>query len=107
LQIDIRVKMLWRLYLHETLLQWLAQHLQHAASELRPFIQKRIPWCARDTSPGIGTWPPPISPASEMVWWGARNGRVVTKAMRSPVRSARLWIRVVSMASARVIAGRI
>jgi hypothetical protein len=27
-------------------------------------------------SPGIGTWPPPISPTSEMVWWGAtRAGR--------------------------------
>jgi hypothetical protein len=35
-------------------------------------------------SPGIGTWPPPISPASEMVWWGARHGRVVTYAVRAP-----------------------
>jgi hypothetical protein len=26
-----------------------------------------MPWYANDTSPGIGTWPPPISPASEMV----------------------------------------
>src|SRR5215510_361101 len=41
-----------------------------------------------------------------MVWWGARNGRVVTNTVRSPVRPATLWIRVVSMASARVIAGR-
>jgi hypothetical protein len=41
-----------------------------------------------------------------MVWWGARHGRVVTNAVRSPVRPATLWIRVVSMASARVIAGR-
>ena len=49
---------------------------------------------------------PTISPASEMVWWGARNGRVVTNAVRSPVRPATRWIRVVSMASARVIAGR-
>jgi hypothetical protein len=46
----------------------------------------RRPWWASDTSPGIGTWPPPISPASERVWWGARNGRVVTHAVRSPVR---------------------
>ena len=65
-----------------------------------------MPWCASDTLPGIGTWPPPISPTSEKVWWGARNGRVVTKAIRSPVRPATLWIRVVSMASARDIAGR-
>jgi hypothetical protein len=27
----------------------------------------------------------PISPASEMVWWGARDRRVVTNAVRSPV----------------------
>jgi hypothetical protein len=64
------------------------------------------PWCARDTSPGIGTWPPPIRPASERVWWGARNGRVVTKAVRSPVRPAPRWIRVISRASARVMAGK-
>jgi hypothetical protein len=31
---------------------------------------------ASDTSPGIGTWPPPVSPTSERVWWGAaRPGR--------------------------------
>jgi hypothetical protein len=68
--------------------------------------KKRTPWWASDTSPGIGTCPPPISPASEMVWWGARHGRVVTHAVRSPVTPATRWIRVVSMASARVIAGR-
>jgi hypothetical protein len=37
---------------------------------------------------------------------GARNDRVVTKAVRSPVRPATLWMRVVSMASTSVIAGR-
>jgi hypothetical protein len=62
---------------------------------------------ARATPPGVGPWPPPIRPASEMVWWGARHGRVVTNAVRSPVRPATRWIRVVSRASARVIAGRI
>ena len=35
-----------------------------------------------------------------------RSGRLVTNAVRSPVRPATLWMRVVSMASARVIAGR-
>jgi hypothetical protein len=34
------------------------------------------------------------------------RGRVVTHAVRSPVRLATRWIRVVSIASARVIAGR-
>ena len=26
--------------------------------------------------PGIGNGPPPTSPEGEMVWWGARNGRL-------------------------------
>jgi hypothetical protein len=50
---------------------------------------------ASDTSPGIGTWPPPISPTSEVVGWGARHGRVVTKAVGSPVKPATLWMGVV------------
>src|SRR5256885_2134814 len=35
------------------------------------------PW-ARLTSPGRGYEPPPMRPASEMVWCGARNGRRAT-----------------------------
>jgi hypothetical protein len=95
-----------KLYVYDTLLKRLSPDLQDVAAARRPFIQEEHPWCASDTSPGIGTWPPPIRPASEMGWWGARNGRVVTKAVRSPVSPATLWIRVVSMASASVIAGR-
>jgi hypothetical protein len=57
--------------------------------------------------PGRGLWPAPITPTSEMVWWGARNGRVVMTAVGPPVRPATLWMRVVSSASARRIAGRI
>jgi hypothetical protein len=37
---------------------------------------------------------------------GARHGRVVTTAVRALVGPATQWMRVVSMASARVIAGR-
>jgi hypothetical protein len=37
---------------------------------------------------------------------GGRNRRVVTTAVQSPVRPATRWMRVVSVASARVIAGR-
>jgi hypothetical protein len=29
--------------------------------------RKSVPWCASDTSPGIGSCQPPISPTSEMV----------------------------------------
>jgi hypothetical protein len=67
--------------------------------------RKSTPWWASDTSPGIGTWPPPISPASEMVWWGARHGRIMTHAVCAAVKAATRWMRVVSIASARVIAG--
>src|SRR5262245_34936510 len=54
----------------------------------------------------MGTWPTLIAPASEMVWWGGRSGRIVINAVRSPVRPTTLRIRMVAMASARVIAGR-
>jgi hypothetical protein len=37
----------------------------------------------------------------------SRHGHVVANVVRSPVRPATLWIRVVSMASASVIYGRI
>jgi hypothetical protein len=36
---------------------------------------------------------------------GARKGRVVTTAVRPPVRATTRWIRVLSRASARLIAG--
>ena len=57
---------------------------------------KSTPWCARDTSLGVGTWPPPINPTAELVWCGMRHGRVVATAIRSPVRPATQWRRVVS-----------
>jgi DNA invertase Pin-like site-specific DNA recombinase len=47
-----------------------------------------------------------INPTAAMVWCGARNGHVVTTAVRSPVRSATRGMRVVSRASATRIAGR-
>jgi hypothetical protein len=45
----------------------------------------------------------PAQPASI----DTEGGEAVTHAVRSPVRPATLWMRVVSMASGRVIAGRI
>ena len=89
-----------------TFLQRLPQHLQDMAAELGQFIQEQHAVVGQRHLARHGHVAPPISPASEMVWWGARNGRVVTNAVRSPVRPATLWMRVVSMASARVIAGR-
>jgi hypothetical protein len=65
--------------------------------------KNKTPWCASDTSLGTGTWPPPIRPTSEMVWCGARQGRVVTTAVRPPVRPAtrgRRWSQAPRPASA-------
>jgi hypothetical protein len=39
--------------------------------------KKSTPLWASDTSPGMGTWPPPISPASERLWWDAYDRRAV------------------------------
>ena len=64
------------------------------------------PWCARDTSPGMGRCPPPITPTSAIVWCGARNGRVVMQEVRPPVRPAIRWIRVVSLGAANFLSGR-
>jgi hypothetical protein len=38
---------------------------------------------------------------------GARNGSIVTNVVQPLVRSATWWMRVVSMASARVMAGKV
>src|SRR5213592_504294 len=63
------------------------------------------PW-ARLTSPGRGYEPPPISPASEIVWCGARNGRRATSDSPTGSTPATEWIFVVSSASSRLICGR-
>ncbi len=56
--------------------------------------------------PRHGPLVPPIMPTSAMGWWGPQKGRAVTTAMRLLVRPATPWMRVVSSASARLIAGR-
>ena len=76
------------------------------AAELGQFIQEQHTVVRERHLTRHRPVPPPIRPASETVWWGARHGRVVTNAVRSPVRPATRWMRVVSMASARVIVGR-
>src|SRR2546427_5099093 len=47
---------------------------------------------SRLTSPGRGNVPPPISPASEIVWCGARNGRRATSDSPSGSTPATEWI---------------
>ena len=50
--------------------------------------------------------PPPIRPASEMVWCGERNGRWCSSPQPAGSTPAMLWILVVSMASSKVSGGR-
>ena len=64
------------------------------------------PWWASVISPGNGTVPPPTRPGGEIVWCGARNGRVSTRPPPE-CRPAIEWMRVTSIASARVSGGRI
>jgi hypothetical protein len=81
---SLRLRMLWRLCSSETLLEGLAQDLQHMAAELRQFIEEEHAVVRQRHFARHRPCPPPISPTSERVWCGARNGRVVTKAVRSP-----------------------
>ncbi|MEY5014481.1 MAG: hypothetical protein RIS92_839 [Verrucomicrobiota bacterium] len=68
--------------------------------------RNRTPLCARLTSPGDGIAEPPRRPASEMVWWGDRKGRVEMTDADFPRRSPHvLWMRVVSMASSSDMGG--
>jgi hypothetical protein len=103
---SLELRTLWRLYSYDTLLEGLAQHLQDVAPELRPFVQEKHPVVRQRHLAGHRHLAPPISPTAEIVWCGARQGRVVTHAVRSPVRPATRWMRVVSRASGRVMAGR-
>src|SRR5262245_22866167 len=64
------------------------------------------PLCASDTSPGLGIAPPPIKPASEIVWCGDRKGRVLINPYFS-VSPTTLWIFVDSRASSNSKGGRI
>ena len=69
--------------------------------------RKSTPCVARLASPGRNTVaPPPSSPAVEIEWWGARNGR--DRRSPRPVNSpATEWSWLASSASSRVGAGRI
>src|SRR4030095_4276879 len=95
-----------KLYVYETLLERLAQDLQDMAPELGELIQEEHAMMDQRHVTRHRHAAPAVTPASEMVWWGARHGRVVTHAVRSPVRPATRWMHVVSTASGRRIAGR-
>ena len=96
-----------KLYIYETLLEGLAQYLQHVTAELGQFIQKEHAvvgqrHLARHRH---------LSPADQAHIGdgvkGSANRRVVTKAMRPPVRPGTQWTLAASMASAKLISGKI
>jgi hypothetical protein len=72
----------------DTLLQRLSQDLQDMRRARGPLVQQENAMVRQGPLPGRGRWPPPITPTSEIVCCGARNGHVVTKAVRPPVRPA-------------------
>ena len=94
-----------RLSVYDTLLQQLPQHLQDMPVELRELIQREHAMGGSDTSLGISTWPPPIRRIRDGLVKSAK--RASSDQRRTvPGQAGTLWMRVVSMASARVIAGR-
>ena len=62
---------------------------------------------ASEISPGLGTVPPPESPAGEMVWCGERNGLAFTSETPLGSFPEMEYIFVVSSDSSKVISGRI
>jgi hypothetical protein len=95
-----------KLYVYETLLERLPQDLQDMAAALGQLIQEEHAMVRQRHLARHGHVPPTDQSRIRDGLVGARHGRVVTTAVRSPVRLAKRWIRVVSMASASVIAGR-
>ena len=69
--------------------------------------RKSTPLWARETSPGLGVFPPPISPASDMVWCGALNGLMDKNGLPFLSIPMTLYILVVSRASSKVRSGKI
>ena len=63
----LRVMTLARWYVDDAVLERLAQPVEDGPSARRRASRQSTPWCASDTSPGSGTWPPPIRPTSESV----------------------------------------
>ena len=102
----LRSRTCGRLYSCDTLLERLAQDFQHVAPALREFIQNEHPVVRQRHLAGQRHLAATDQPHIGDGVVGARNGRVVTKAVRSPVRPATRWMRVVSRASGRVISGR-
>jgi hypothetical protein len=89
----------------DAILEGLAQHLQDVACALGPFIQKEHAVVRQRHVFGHRHLSAADQPHVRNGVVRARKGRVVTNAVRLPVRPATRWMRVVSMASGMVISG--
>jgi hypothetical protein len=59
---------------HDTIIERLAKTSGRCRRHFGRASGKRVPWGASEPSPGSGTWPPPITPPSSIVWWGRDTG---------------------------------
>jgi hypothetical protein len=62
-------------------LKGLAHDFEGAAAELGEFVEEEDAVVGHADFAGAGIGPPPRSPASLMVWWGERKGRVAMKIL--------------------------
>jgi hypothetical protein len=95
-----------KLYVYEVILKRLAQDLQDMAAALGPCIQEEHAMVGQRHVARHRHMAPADQPRIRDGIVGRAKQGVVTHAVRLPGRPATLWIRIVSMASARVIAGR-
>jgi hypothetical protein len=80
----------------------LTQALEDMPAALRPFISEEDAVVRLRHLTRHGKVPPPIGPTSESVSCRARNGRVVTSAVRAPVSPAMRWMWEVATAFAPI-----
>ena len=102
----LRFRTTARLYAYDTLLDRLAQDLEHMTVKLGEFTQEAHSVVGQRDFARHRHVAAVDQPFIRDGVVGSATRRVVTNAVRSPVRPAMLWIRVVSIASARGIAGR-
>jgi len=96
-----------RWYVCDAILERLAQDFQDVACALGPFIEEEPAAVRRRHLPRPRHLTAADEPHIRDGLVGARKGRVVTRAVRAPVRPATRWMRVVSRSSATVIACRL
>ena len=102
----LRSRTLARLSVYDTIIELLLHHLEDMAAELGQFIQEEHAMVGQRHFTRHRHVAPADQPRIRDGMVRRATVRVVTNAVRLPLSPPTLSIRVVSMASARVIAGR-